>query len=72
MELNHYTNKARDAVVKSQALAADYNHTIIEAIHLLATLIEQTDGVVPQIISKIGVRPQTVRADIETEVKPTP
>ena len=72
MDFNHYTNKAREAVVKSQALAADYNHSIIEAIHLLATLIEQEDGVVPQIIAKIGARPQTVRADVENELNTLP
>ncbi|MDQ7027372.1 MAG: ATP-dependent chaperone ClpB [Anaerolineae bacterium] len=72
MDLNNYTNKAREAVIKSQALAADYNHTIIEPIHLLATLVEQEDGVVPQIIAKIGARPQSVRADIETELNRLP
>jgi ATP-dependent Clp protease ATP-binding subunit ClpB len=72
MDFNHYTNKAREAVVKSQALAADYNHTVIEPIHLLTVLIEQEDGVVPQIIAKIGTRPQTVRADIEAELNRLP
>ena len=72
MDFNNYTNKAREAVVKSQALAADYNHTIIEPIHLLATLLEQEDGVVPQIIAKIGARPQSVRADLETELNRLP
>jgi ATP-dependent Clp protease ATP-binding subunit ClpB len=72
MDFNNYTNKAREAVVKSQALAADYNHTIIEPIHLLATLLEQEDGVVPQIIAKIGARPQSVRADLENELNRLP
>ncbi len=54
MKLNNYTQKAQDAVISAQSMAEDMNHSQVEAIHLLAALITQEDGVVTQIINRIG------------------
>ena len=57
MDLNRYTNKAQEALLKSQSLATEHNHTSIEPAHILTGLLSQPDGVVPEVISKIGGRP---------------
>jgi ATP-dependent Clp protease ATP-binding subunit ClpB len=54
MNLNKYTQKAQEAVLNAQSLAQDSNHSQIEPIHLLATLVTQEGGVVPQILNRIG------------------
>jgi ATP-dependent Clp protease ATP-binding subunit ClpB len=59
MNLNKYTQKAQEAVLAAQSLAEESNHSQIEPLHLLAALMRQTEGVVPQIVSRIGAsRPQ--------------
>ncbi|RMF76441.1 MAG: ATP-dependent chaperone ClpB, partial [Chloroflexi bacterium] len=65
MDLNRYTNKAQQALMKAQSLATDYGHQAIEPAHILYALLIQEDGVVPQVIAKIGSRPQAVSAEVE-------
>jgi ATP-dependent Clp protease ATP-binding subunit ClpB len=55
MNLNKYTQKAQEAVINAQTLAQEYNHSQIEPLHLLAALLSQEEGVVPQIIRRLGV-----------------
>jgi ATP-dependent Clp protease ATP-binding subunit ClpB len=54
MNLNKFTQKAQDAVLQAQNLAEEQNHSQVEPIHLLAALLGQEDGVVPQIANRIG------------------
>ncbi len=65
MDLNRYTEKAQEAILRSQGLAMEYGHPQIEPEHLLAALLEQTDGVVPQVILRLGGDPQRMRGDLE-------
>jgi ATP-dependent Clp protease ATP-binding subunit ClpB len=65
MDLNQFTTKAQQAVFAAQQVAENYNHTELEPAHLLLALVQQADGVVPQVIGKIGARPQTVAADLQ-------
>ena len=63
--LNRYTNKAQEAVIRAQALAEELNHSQVEPEHLLQALLEQKDGVVPQILLKLQASP----ADVSTELQ---
>ncbi len=65
MDLNRYTEKAQEAILRSQGLAMEYGHPQIEPEHLLAALLEQADGVVPQVILRLGGDPQRMRGDLE-------
>ncbi|MFZ0544977.1 MAG: Clp protease N-terminal domain-containing protein, partial [Candidatus Promineifilaceae bacterium] len=55
MNLNKFTQKAQEAVLEAQHLAEEMNHSQIETVHLLSALLAQEDGVVPQIVNRIGV-----------------
>jgi len=57
MNLNKFTEKAQEAVVGAQQLASELNHAQIEPEHLLVTLAEQPDGVVPSVLRKLGADP---------------
>jgi len=72
MDLNRYTNKAQDALVKAQALANEYGHSAIDPLHMLIALIGQKDGVVPEVIAKIGARPQALVAELERTLQDRP
>ncbi len=58
MDLNRYTNKAQAALLKGQQLANEYGHSSVDPLHILIGLLSQQDGVVPEIVAKIGARPQ--------------
>ena len=55
MDLNQYTEKAQEAILGAQKLAQEANHHQIEPEHVLAALLAQRDGVVPQVIEKLGI-----------------
>ena len=62
MDLNRYTEKAREAIIQAQDLAQRDNHSQVLVEHLLVALLEQHDGVVPQILLQMDVPPRAVAA----------
>ncbi len=57
MNINKYTEKAREAVAAAVELAQSGNNPQVESEHLLAALIEQREGVVPGLLRKLDVDP---------------
>ncbi len=72
MNLNKYTQKAQEAVLGAQSMAEEMNHSQIEAIHLLAALLAQEDGVVPQIVNRIGVNRHLLIEETERQLNLLP
>jgi len=64
MNLDRFTQRAQQAVLDAQQSAVEYRHPAIEPEHLLLALVSQPEGVVPQILSQVGVAPQPVTADL--------
>ena len=69
LNMNKLTEKAQEALVAAQALAQEMNHSAIEAEHLLTALLEQSDGVVPQIVSGAGVNADSLNTLVRDELK---
>src|SRR3979490_734093 len=59
------TLKAQEAVQSAQEIAARHDHQQIEPLHLLAALVAQRDGIVPPLLSRLGVRPEILAGEIE-------
>ncbi len=57
MNLKRYTEKSQEAVLAAQQLAERHHHPQIEPEHLLVTLVDQPDGVVPAVLRRLGVEP---------------
>ncbi len=64
MDLNRYTEKAQEALLRAQGLTVEHGHPQIEPEHLLLALLEQADGVVPQVILRLGGDPQRLASDV--------
>ncbi|MFN7917052.1 MAG: ATP-dependent chaperone ClpB [Vicinamibacterales bacterium] len=60
MNINKYTEKAREAVAAAIELAQQGNNPQLEPEHLLAALVDQRDGIVPGLLRKLNVEPATV------------
>ncbi len=60
MNFNKFTEKAQEAVAAAQQLAEQSNHAQIEPEHLLVTLVEQREGVVPELLRKMNADPAAV------------
>ncbi len=72
MNLNKFTQKAQEAVLNAQTLAEERNHSQVELLHLLASLLAQGDGVVPQLVNRIGSNAQALAASVATELNRLP
>src|SRR4029078_7538545 len=60
MNLNKLPVKSSQAVLAAQKLAETSGHPQIEPEHLLVTLAEQPDGVVPALLRKLQIDPATI------------
>lgn len=55
MRFDKLTLKAQEALQEAQGLAEKYEHQQIEPEHLLLALIQQSEGIIPQLLQKTGV-----------------
>jgi len=72
MNLEKYTQKAQEAVLASQHLTEEYNHQAIEPVHLLLALLQQTDGVVPAVVTKIAGSVTAIREEVSKDLAARP
>ncbi|NOZ00157.1 MAG: ATP-dependent chaperone ClpB [Chloroflexi bacterium] len=72
MNLDKYTQKSQEAILGAQRLAQEYNHQAIEPIHLLAALLQQDEGVVPAIVTKVSGSVLGLREEIQRDLESRP
>ncbi|HAD07234.1 MAG TPA: ATP-dependent chaperone ClpB [Anaerolineaceae bacterium] len=72
MNLDKYTQKAQEAIFQAQRLAQDLNHQAIEPAHLLLALIQQEDGVVPAVITRIAGSVLAIRQELTQDLEKRP
>ncbi len=72
MNLKQYTEKAQEAVMASQQLAERSGHPEITPEHLLLTLLQQADGIVPAVLGKMGVELSAAEAAAQTALQTLP
>ncbi|MBM2841031.1 MAG: clpB [Bacteroidetes bacterium] len=54
MNFNKFTIKSQEAVQNAQEIASSYGNQLIEPEHLLAALIQDSEGIVVPILQKVG------------------
>ena len=72
MDMNKLTMKAQEALGEAQNLALVRNHQEVDVEHLALALLRQKDGLVPGIVSRMGVRPEVVAAELEQALDKKP
>lgn len=72
MDFSRYTEKAQSALAEAEKLARENSHSQLEAEHLLLSLSTQKEGVVPQILTKLGVAPSVIEAELRSELQRKP
>src|SRR5438067_354219 len=60
MNINKYTEKAREAVAAAIELAQQNNNPQLEPEHLLVALVEQREGIVPELLRKMNLDPAAI------------
>ncbi len=72
MNINKFTEKAREAVAKAIDLAKQGNNPQVEPEHLLVALVEQADGIVPELLRKMNIQVPAVASGARDLLKNMP
>jgi ATP-dependent Clp protease ATP-binding subunit ClpB len=68
MDLNRLTQKSQEAVHDAQTKALRFGHQEVDGEHLLLALLEQSEGLVPPLLSRAGADVDRLREDLEREL----
>jgi len=72
MNLDKWTIKAQEALQRAQTEARDRNQQALAPMHLLFGMLDNPEGVVPDILQKIGKDPNQARSEAQQELERLP
>jgi ATP-dependent Clp protease ATP-binding subunit ClpB len=72
MNINKLTIKAQEALQTAQEIAAEHTNQALEPVHMLAALLDDADGIVVPILTKIGVRPELLQDKTRSSIATLP
>ena len=72
MKIERFTDKAREAISEAAEIAKEKSQGQIEVVHLLDALLNQADGVVQQVITKVGGNLVAAKRIVEESIERLP
>ncbi len=72
MNMNQFTQKTVEALQAAQRLAIEYQNQAIEPEHMLVALCQQDGGLIPQMLTKMGVEPGNFQTAAAEKVQALP
>ncbi|MED9822021.1 MAG: ATP-dependent chaperone ClpB [Christensenellales bacterium] len=72
MESNRFTQKSMEALQSCQQLAQGYGNAQVEQLHLLSALVSQENGLIGQLLGKLGLNLRQVQSTCESAVARLP
>jgi ATP-dependent Clp protease ATP-binding subunit ClpB len=72
MRLDRFTIKAQEALQQAQSRAEQAGNQEMEPEHLLLTLVEQKDGIIPPLIKKLGANLSLLESRLQERIQTFP
>ncbi len=72
MRFDRFTERAQEAAQRAAEIIQRYGHNQIDTEHILLALIEQPDGVIPQILSNLTVNAQALADRLDATLRASP
>jgi len=72
MRFDKLTIKAQEAVQDAQNIATRFQHSTLDVEHLLLALLEQNGGTTGPLLEKVGVDPDKVRSELNSNLQELP
>ncbi len=69
---NRFTQKSFEAIAAAQAAAERLGNSEVQPEHLLYALLDQSDGVVPQVLSKLNIPVGALKQQVNNEISRFP
>ena len=72
MQPDQMTNKMREALRAAQGIASEFGHQELKSGHVMLALLDQEGGIVPPLLTKMGVDPAAARELVSMVLKREP
>src|SRR5690606_17168162 len=72
MRFDRFTERAQDAAARAYEILQRYGHNQVDTEHILLALLEQTDGVIPQILERMNVDVSIIRSRLDDVLRGSP
>ncbi|MBL8058177.1 MAG: AAA family ATPase, partial [Anaerolineales bacterium] len=72
MRFDRFTERAQDAAARAYEILQRYGHTQVDTEHILLALLEQPEGVIPQILERMSVDQEFIRRRLDDVLRASP
>ncbi len=72
MRLDRFTERAQDAAQLAVEVMSRYGHTQVDVEHILVALLEQPEGIIPQILERLGADVNMVQQRLDDVLRDSP
>jgi ATP-dependent Clp protease ATP-binding subunit ClpC len=72
MRFDRFTERAQDAATRATEVLQRYGHNQIDTEHFLLALLEQPEGVIPQILDRLGVDQEYIKRRLDDVLRASP
>ena len=72
MNNNQFTEKSREALQNAQQLTVEYQNQEMAQEHLACALLSDPQGLIPQLLTKMGKNPQEILSRLQTMIARIP
>jgi len=72
MRFDRFTERAQDAAARAYEILQRYSHNQVDTEHILLALLEQPEGVVGDILDRLGVSLPVITAKVDEVLKASP
>lgn len=72
MNVERYTQKAKEALQGAQSISARYNHQQMDSEHLFLALLGQEEGLIPRILQRMMVPIESMGGEVEKALSSIP
>src|SRR5438132_1341842 len=69
---NKLTEKSQEALVAAQQKARDEGHAQLDVEHIASALVDQAGGIVPSVLTALGIQPAQLSTALATELQRQP
>ena len=72
MRFDRFTERAQDAAARAYEILQRYGHNQVDTEHILMALLEQPEGLVGQIVERLGVDPNVIVGKLDDVLRASP
>jgi ATP-dependent Clp protease ATP-binding subunit ClpC len=72
LRFDRFTERAQDAAARAYEILQRYGHNQVDTEHILLALLEQPEGVIPQMLERLGVDLSLMRSRVDEILRRSP